>query len=131
MWGVLPCCRPWQTKTTTCIPWLTSDGDAPTGGTHLQCLKSGLRRHPATLDAHILPFWQVAYIAISACLQCEPEPGDIRAMALLATLSKRLSLACAPLPAYVRELQVRVEQHAMPGGRLVMLDLVMLWFAPG
>ena len=93
---------------TTCLPWFTINGDASTSSTCLQCLTSGLRRN-AALAAYILPCWQVGYIAISACLQCEPEPGDIRAMALLATLRKRLSLARASLPGYVRELQVRME----------------------
>ena len=50
--------------------------------------------------------WQAAMVAVCACVHCEPEPGDTSAMALVATLRKRLLPARSLLPPYVRKLQV-------------------------
>ena len=50
--------------------------------------------------------WQAAIIAISAYLHCEAEPGDASAMALLATLRKRLVCVRASASCVARALQV-------------------------
>ena len=56
--------------------------------------------------------WQAAFVAVSTHLHCVLEPGDTSAMALVATLRKRLSLARDSMSADARKLQVPV--NVMP-----------------
>ena len=51
--------------------------------------------------------WQVAFTAVSACMHCEQEHCDTSAKALIATLRKRLSVACDSLQPYVCISRVR------------------------
>lgn len=55
-----------------------------------------------------MPAWQAAIIAVSAYLHCEAEPGDASAMALLATLRKRLLCARESASRVARALQVGI-----------------------
>ena len=52
-------------------------------------------------------WWQVAFIAVHACVHCGPESGDNSVKALVATLRKRLSAARESLPPCVRNVQVQ------------------------
>ena len=55
---------------------------------------------------------QAAFVAVSTYLHCVPEPADASAMALLATLRKRLSLARTSLAPDARNFQMLV--NVMP-----------------